>query len=361
MTILNNYHRLDGTRLRTILSHVLLHEKRNGTTRKMTFSVKNDTLEEINSILLTPMPTPIEAYDTCINSSLEDRTDMDMKPTTENMNNDGPNTDQISWLVKCRDNWTTEATDQSLMFTNITFEEQEQIVPDIPTPLYSPKVSLEGNRKSFQILKPSEPDQIIAILNLPNTSEQQKFYPETLNQLEQRQDDEEEEQQKEEQPTVHHEQPKLKSSSVRFDPLVSVVDIPSSSDYTPEQKDQLWNNRTTLRAMVYKNRLERSYERRVCGGEAIEDEHFYLCQNELIHPVHVSLQARLEMFVKRKEMQLKMATSSTKPSPRDCTDNISLLGEIHSPETCTSTNNSSDDGSYLYNLDARPPRQLIEI
>jgi hypothetical protein len=72
---------------------------------------------------------------------------------------------------------------------------------------------------------------------------------------------------------------------VQFAKRCTVVEIPHYREYSPEQKELLWNGRKEIRTMARRNTLEYQYDGWTVESAAEEDQ-FVLVQGEHVHPCH---------------------------------------------------------------------------
>lgn len=76
---------------------------------------------------------------------------------------------------------------------------------------------------------------------------------------------------------------------VRFAPKPIIHEIPSRKSYSPRDKEQIWNSRSTLKQMTRRNRREWAWEMCHGGGVVVEEEDFQLDeQGNLVHPAHIT-------------------------------------------------------------------------
>jgi hypothetical protein len=74
------------------------------------------------------------------------------------------------------------------------------------------------------------------------------------------------------------------SGAVQFATLAEAIEIPHFSQYSREQKDQMWNDRQAIRLLAKKNTVEYEWE----GWDwktAVEEDQFIRLGGHLVHPV----------------------------------------------------------------------------
>jgi hypothetical protein len=72
---------------------------------------------------------------------------------------------------------------------------------------------------------------------------------------------------------------------VQFAKRCTVVEIPHYREYSPEQKELLWNGRKEIRTMARRNTREYQYDGWTVECAAEEDQ-FVLVEGEQVHPCH---------------------------------------------------------------------------
>lgn len=75
------------------------------------------------------------------------------------------------------------------------------------------------------------------------------------------------------------------SRSVQFHPVVSVVEIPSRTAYSPITASSLWNQRAQIRRNAARNMLEYAFEK-YSWREAMEEDQFFQYGSKMLHPAH---------------------------------------------------------------------------
>jgi hypothetical protein len=79
-----------------------------------------------------------------------------------------------------------------------------------------------------------------------------------------------------------------KSSRIQFDSMVTVVRIPSHSDYSPRLKKDIWSSGNEIRMNARRNKREFASEKWDWQQVVEEDAMFRdTYSNEFIHPVHL--------------------------------------------------------------------------
>ena len=110
---------------------------------------------------------------------------------------------------------------------------------------------------------------------------------------------------------------------VRFQPVVTAVQIPSHRDYTERTKNSIWSSVKELKANAVRNTAEYIHDK--CKWRQCTEEHdFYFDRRtqELVHPVHVErYYAALEKKKKQKQEQDRLLAEQQEPEPMECSRN----------------------------------------